>query len=227
MQVHLEKELARLKRQILTVSAHVEGNLHKAIQSVLSRDVQLAARVVDVDQLIDQMEIDVEEECLKILALHQPVATDLRFLIAVLKMNNDLERIGDLAVNIAERGAQLADRPPATLQLDLSRMAGNAQEMLRLSMDSVVNMDADLARRVCAMDDTIDAQKRDVEEQVKEQMARQAHEVSPLLEMLLIARHIERVADLATNIAEDAIYIAEGEIVRHRRGWKHEGRASG
>jgi phosphate transport system protein len=218
MRIHLDRELDRLRRQILTVSAHVEGNVYKAVKAVEKHDVQLASRVVEIDRLIDQMEVDVEEECLKILTLYQPVAADLCFLIAVLQMNNDLERIGDLAVNIAPEAAELASLPPVQIQFDLAGMAGNTQEMLRQGLDAVVKQDSGLARSVCAADDEIDAAYSDATLKVKAAIQQQPDQVDQLTRYWAVTRHIERIADLATNITEDAIYIADGEIVRHRVG---------
>jgi phosphate transport system protein len=216
MPVHLEKELATLKKQVLAISALVEGALQKSVHAVQTRDAELAQQVIAADREIDQLEVQLEEECLKILALHQPVAIDLRFIIAMLKMNNDLERIGDLAVNIAQRAVHLTRKAPVTLDFDLAEMAAKSQAMLRKSLDAVVGMDADLARQVREADDEVDAANREVARRVKAGIRGNIANLSALLHLLLVARHIERVADLATNIAEDAIYMVEGRIVRHR-----------
>ncbi len=213
---HLSRELDQLKRRILSVSALVEESVRRSVRAVTERDVQLAAEVIEGDRRIDQLEVDVEEECLKILALHQPVAIDLRFIIAVLKMNNDLERIGDLAVNIAERGAALAGSPPVRIDLPLSEMAAAAQRMLRRALDAVINLDADLARQVCVADDEVDALNHEVARRVKDALRRDPEAVEVLVQLLLVARHVERIADQATNVAEDAIYMVEGRIARHR-----------
>ena len=218
MPVHLQKELASIKKQVLAISAMVENSLHKAVHAVLHRDAELAREVKAGDREIDHLEVELEEECLKILALHQPVAIDLRLIIAVLKMNNDLERIGDLAVNIAQRAIRLAHKPPVTLEFDLLEFAAKAQAMLRQSLDAVVNMDTALARKVREADDEIDDGNRQVARQVKAAIRSNPENLSALLHLMLVARHIERVADLATNIAEDAIYMVEGSIVRHLPG---------
>lgn len=216
MNMHLRREIESLKRRILSLSAVVEQRVREAVKSVEERDAELARIVIDGDPDIDRVEVEVEEECLKILALHQPVAADLRFIVAVLKINNDLERIGDLAVNIAERAAYLAayDRPGVLL--DFPGMAAKGQEMLRESLDALVNLDADLARRVCAEDDQVDAINRQMYDQVKQEIRTRPQALGPLIHLLSISRHIERIADLATNIGEDVIYMVEGEIVRHR-----------
>jgi phosphate transport system protein len=218
MVVHLTNELNKLKQLVLALSAIVEGSVEKAARAVGDRDAELAHRVIESDQQIDQMEVDVEEECLKILALHQPVAVDLRFIITVLKMNNDLERIGDLAVNIAERAIDLTQSPPVALEFDLVDMAAKAQQMLRRALDSVVNMNAELARQVCSEDDAIDAAKHAMAQKAKQKILRSPQDLDALVNLLLVSRHIERIADHATNIAEDAIYMVKGEIVRHWPG---------
>lgn len=158
----------------------------------------------------------VEEDCLKILALHQPVAIDLRYIISVLKINNDLERTGDLAVNIAERAAFLATQERLEIPFDFSGMAEKAQSMLKRSLDALVKMDADLAREVCASGDEVDAINRDMYIQVQEGIRKHPKRLECLVHILSVSRHLERVADLATNIAEDVIYVIKGEIVRHR-----------
>ena len=212
---HLARELNKLRERLLTLSAKVEESLHRAVRAVQVRDADLAEKVITAEREIDNMEVDVEEDCLKILALHQPVAIDLRFIIAVLKMNNDLERIGDLAVNIAQRAKYLAGKSPADVPIDLPAMAAKAQTMLRQSLDAVVNMDTALAREVLKADDEVDRENRYVHEQVKKCIAEDPSCLDELIQLLIVSRHIERVADLATNIAEDAIYMVEGDIVRH------------
>jgi phosphate transport system protein len=162
------------------------------------------------------MEVEVEESCLKILALYQPVAIDLRFIIAVLKINNDLERVGDLAVNIAERAIFLATQPEVNVELDFTTMAVKTQEMLKKSLDALVNLNAGLAREVCACDDEIDAINRQMYLTVQDAMNTHPDQIEPLTHLLSASRHLERIADHATNIAEDVIYMIEGEIVRHK-----------
>jgi len=161
-------------------------------------------------------EIDIEEECLKLLALHQPVAMDLRFIVAVLKINNDLERISDLAVNVAERAAFLAARPKIDAPFDFLLMARKAQTMLRMSLDALVNWESSLASQVCAMDDEVDAINREMYNQVKDEIRKHPENLDALIHLLSVSRHLERIADQATNIAEDVIYMVEGKIVRHR-----------
>ncbi|MGQ9503767.1 MAG: phosphate signaling complex protein PhoU [Thermogutta sp.] len=215
MSVHMHREMDRLRERLLRLSAEVESQLQKAIDAVLRRDPQLADEVESSDSRIDEGEIEVEEQCVTILTLHQPVAADLRFLVSVLKINNDLERIGDLAVNIARKARTLSQFPPIRLPFDLSEMWNKAQVMLRQSVDSLVNCDPDLAMEVCRNDEAVDAQKRVIRQHV-ERMIRETPElVHPLLQVLAISRNLERVADHATNIAEDVIYMVRGRIARH------------
>ena len=216
MTVHLQRELDRLKKKILSLSTLVEQRVRQAVKSVEERDGQLAQQVIDGDDQIDHTEVEIEEDCLKILALHQPVAVDLRFIVAVLKINNDLERIGDLAVNIAERAAYLATSGTPELLFDFPGMAAKGHAMLRNSLDALVNLDPRLARQVCADDDEVDAINRQMYEQVKQEMRNHPENLEPLIHLLSISRLIERMADQATNIAEDVIYMVEGKIVRHR-----------
>jgi phosphate transport system protein len=213
---HLQREIDGLKKKILTLSAIVEDSVHKAVKSIAERDLKLANKVIETDPEIDQMEVDVEEECLKILALNQPVAIDLRFIIAVLKINNDLERIGDLAVNIAERGVYLATKEKVDIPFDFPRMSELSQSMLRKSLDSLVNLDLKLAREVAVSDDEIDAMHRQMYSQVQEGILQNPQRIDCLINLLAVSRQLERIADHATNIAEDVIYMIEGEIVRHK-----------
>jgi phosphate transport system protein len=216
MTVHLERELDRLKKKILALGAIVEERVRMAIKAVETRDRELAKKVIEADDEIDQIEVDVEEGCLKILALYQPVAIDLRFIVAVIKINNDLERIGDIAVNIAERAAFLATQSKVDIPFDFAGMAEKTQSMLKKSLDSLVNMDADLAWEVGAADDEVDAINRDMYLQVQDGIRKNIDRMECLIHLLQTSRHLERIADHATNIAEDVIYMINGEIVRHR-----------
>ncbi|HDR16969.1 MAG TPA: phosphate signaling complex protein PhoU [Desulfobacteraceae bacterium] len=213
---HLQNELRKLRNRVLSLGALVEENLHLAVKSIEGRDVDLAARVVGADREIDEMEVEVEEECLKIMALHQPVAVDLRFLAAVIKINNDLERIGDEAVNIAERVIYLASRSPVPIDIEYVTMAEKTQRMLKDSLDSLVNLDADLAYKVILKDDEVDTLNREIIDKVIETGHHHPEHVGPLISHVSISRYLERIADHATNIAEEVIYMIEGEIPRHR-----------
>jgi phosphate transport system protein len=216
METHLHREVSQLKGRILELGALVESSLRKAVLSVAQHNSQLAREVIDGDEEIDAMEVDIEEDCLQILALYQPVASDLRFIVAVLKLNNDLERIGDLAVNIAQRAEALAAEVPREMPYDFQGMARKVQEMVKGSLDALVNLDADLARKVHADDAEIDALHRDVYRRVYEGIDANPRDARFLIPGLTIARHLERIADHATNIAEDVIYTVEGKIRRHQ-----------
>lgn len=213
---HLQAEIEKLKKKILSLSAMVEERLHMAVKSVAERNSELALKVRDSDWEVDQMEVDVEEDCLKILALHQPVAVDLRFLIAVLKINSDLERIGDLAVGTAKQSIALAGRPKVAIPFDFPRMAEIAEGMVRNAIDSLVQMNPEIASEVCHRDDEVDQLHRDMYTRVAEGMRKDPAQIETYIHMLAMSRHLERIADHATNIAEDVIYMVEGVITRHR-----------
>lgn len=216
MPLHLRREIENLKKQILIVGTAAEQSVRDATRAIERRDEALARSVIEKDINLDQMEVEVEESCLKILALYQPVAIDLRFIIAVLKINNDLERVGDLAVNIAERALFLAGQPQVSIEFDFTTMAEKTQEMLAESLDALVNLNAGLARDLCARDDEIDAMNRQMYLIVQDAVHTHPDQVEPLIHLLSASRHLERIADHATNIAEDVIYMIEGEIVRHK-----------
>ena len=216
MSAHLKKEIDNLKKELLTLCGMVEDSFWHAVKSLKNRNIEIAKKIIDSDIKIDQMEVKVEETCLKILALHQPVAIDLRFIITALKINNDLERIGDLAVNIAEHSQFLSAQEPIDMFFDFETMAEKTQAMVKKSLDALVNIDCDLARQVCQDDDEIDAINRQMYDQVKGQIKQAPERIETLIHMLSVSRHLERIADHATNIAEDVIYMVEGEIVRHK-----------
>jgi phosphate transport system protein len=215
MPVHLQREIENLKKKLLTLSATVEATVHNAALSIESRDYDLAQRIIRNDPEIDQLEVEVEEDCLKVLALHQPVAIDLRFIVAVLKINNDLERIGDLAVNIAERSTFLAKHPRVDISLGLVEMADLAQDMLKHSLDALIGLSSGLAHEVCASDDAVDAMNRQMYIKIQEAIRKNPEQLESLIHLLSVSRHLERIADHATNIAEDVIYMVEGQIARH------------
>ncbi|TAJ25257.1 MAG: phosphate signaling complex protein PhoU [Planctomycetota bacterium] len=216
MTKHLRNDLERLERDLLTEGALVEEAVRKAIQALLERRPELARDVIDGDRIIDLREVEIEEECLKVLALHQPVATDLRFIAACLKINNDLERVGDLAVNIAERAASLATTTPIPQPKQLRSMMEQTTRMLRESLDAFVNEDGERARAVCLEDDQVDRYNREVILETVDNMKRSPESIDRLVQFVSISRNLERIADHATNIAEDVLYVVKGEIVRHR-----------
>lgn len=216
MSLHLERQIGVLKEKILFVGACVEEAIAKAITSVINHDRALGVKVVEADDEIDRLEVEVEEECLKTLALHQPVAADLRFVITVLKINNDFERMGDLACNIAKRAIFLTDCDTSIYLDDLRAMAATAQSMVKRSVDALVRRDARLARQVRESDDGLDTMRRDFHARIREALRQEPDNIECLLKLNSVSKHIERLGDMATNVAEDVIYMVEGEIVRHR-----------
>lgn len=213
---HIEHQIAQLKNSILQFGTIVEESISRSNTALFKQDVELAQKVVANDTEIDRLEVELEEECLKVLALYQPVAADLRFVVAVLKINNDLERIGDLASNIAKTVSQLTITGPLELPEEISSMAKQVEEMVKNSLDAVVKADPDLARQVRKEDDIVDAGRHTVRKLVMQQIRKDPEKVEGLLQINSISKHLERIADMATNIAEDVIYMVEGEIVRHR-----------
>ncbi|MBI4665035.1 MAG: phosphate signaling complex protein PhoU [Nitrospinae bacterium] len=216
MPKHLMKEIERVKDMLRVLSVKVEESVHKAVNSIERRDAEMGKRIIEHDIDIDHMEVDVEEECLKILALHQPVANDLRFIVAVLKINNELERIADLSVNIAERAIFLSTKAKLDVPFDFPSMADKAQAMLEKSLEALFNLDSHMAREVIIMDDEVDAINRQMYDKVKDGIRKHPEGLDQLIHFLSVSRHLERIADHASNIAEDVIYMIDGEIVRHR-----------
>jgi phosphate transport system protein len=216
MPKHLQIEIENLKKKILAQSAKVETTVREATLSIEKQNTKLAKKIIDNDIEIDQAEVEIEEDCLKLLALYQPVAVDLRFIITVLKINNDLERIGDLAVNIAERAVFLSDQPKIYISSDLIEMAHQTQSMLKKSLDALINHDARLAHEVCISDDIVDNLNRKMYLQVQDAILKNPEQISALIHLLSASRHLERIADHTTNIAEDVIYMIEGQIIRHK-----------
>ena len=216
MTKHIERQVESLKERILRLGTLVEEAISKSITALINRDLSLAQRVMANDSEIDAMEVEVEEECLKILALYQPVAADLRFVVAVLKINNDLERMGDLARNIAKRVTQLEGGDPYDLPPEIRTMATQAQEMVRQCLDAVVKRDPTLARQVREEDDIVDEARQRIQRRVMQGIKDRPENVENLLRINSVSKHIERIADMATNIAEDVVYMVEGDIVRHR-----------
>ncbi len=218
MASHMQREIDKLKKKILALSAVVEDTLRESMKAVEDRDARLADEIIAKDHEIDEIEVDVEEDCLKILALYQPVARDLRFLIAVVKIDNELERIGDMAANIAERAQALASMTPVPIPGDLLVMAEKTQAMLERALDALVKTDTTLAKLVLVADDEVDDLYVDVLERLKDEIRVNLGSLDALVNIFAVARYLERLADHATNIAEDVIYMNEGEIARHKRG---------
>jgi len=180
------------------------------------RDAALAEEVLAAEEEVNVKELDIDEECLKVLALHQPVAGDLRFIVMVMKVNNDLERIADLAENMARRALYLASHPPLVMPAELTAIATTARRMLRESLDALVNQDSALARAVCTQDDQVDEGNRRMYRIIEERIKEDPEVTASALQFLSISRQLERIADHATNIAEDVVFLVEGEVIRHR-----------
>jgi phosphate transport system protein len=216
MSKHLQRDLEALIGELLSISSMVEEMIDKATQALSARKFALAREVVESDPFVDSHEVHVEEECLKLLALHQPVAVDLRRIATVLKINGDLERIGDLAVSIAQRAQAMEEYPAFTVPDRVPRMVVIASQMVRGAMNSFVNLDTNSARQIMAMDSEVDRFNCDLISELQTLMQQKPDMVPPALHCFSSVRHIERIADHATNIAEDVIYLVEGDIVRHR-----------
>jgi phosphate transport system protein len=215
MTKHFDRELTILKRRILTTGARVEQMLREAVRSVVDSDPVAARWVIDRDAIVDAEEIETEEECLKVLALHQPVALSLRFVTAVLKINNDLERMADQAVNIAERALRLLNRATPGIRVGVHEIAERALRMVHKALDALVSLDKDAALEVCRADAEVDALYRDACEAIQRHIERNPNDVSAGLDMVAVLANLERCADLATNLAEDVVYTVDGHIIRH------------
>jgi phosphate transport system protein len=215
MPKHLHRDLDDLSKELLTLGAMVEESTNRAIASLMKRDKALARAVIDGDGEINERENRIEEQALKILALHQPVADDLRFIITALKVNNDLERMGDLAANIAERALTLAGLPTYPFPEDFDRLVELVRGMVENCLTALVNRDSKLARSVCSADDQVDAINRKTYEGMQEVIRKDPSVVDRAINTISVSRHLERIADIATNIAEDVVFMVEGEIIRH------------
>jgi phosphate transport system protein len=215
MNNHLEREIEKLKNVVIDLGRFVENQVRLAMSALVENDLEAARNVVDGDDEVDQREVDLEEECLKILALHQPVASDLRFVVSVLKMNNDLERIGDLAVNIAVRAIRLDELGYKKVPEDFLDIAKKSKLMLRQALLSLVELDTQIAMDVLRADDAVDALLKKIYEQTISDIKHDSSLAEEQIILLAIAKRLERVADLSSNIAEDVIYMMNGDIVRH------------
>jgi len=216
MSVHLQRQVEKVKKLVIGLGEEVEQAVQRAVTAVETRDANLARRVIENDTVIDQMEIDVEEECLHTLSVYQPVAMDLRYVVAVLKMNNDLERIADCASNICEQVVLLSREKPVDIEPFLDGMAEQVLHMMREALESLIAVDTDRAQRVIAADDRVDAIHRRMYELVETAMREHTDQIPQLIHLINISRQMERIADQATNIAEDVLYMAKGQILRHQ-----------
>jgi phosphate transport system protein len=212
---HFQEELDQLKGRLLEMGGLAEDRLRLAVKGLVDRDPAVLDRVLGSDAAINQLHIEVDDRCFKLLALHQPMAVDLRAIVAAVKINTDLERVGDLAVNISEAATRYLQHPPVKELIDIPRMADIAQAMLRDALDAFVRRDARLAQAVLDRDDELDGLKTDVFRELLTYMLRDQGTVEPSLDLILISRHLERIGDHATNVAEDVIFMVSARDVRH------------
>jgi len=215
MHRHFEEELSELKQKLLTMGSLVERSLHQSIKALVERDAQLGLQIFDGEEAINLLQIEIDDRAMRLLALQQPMATDLRLIASAVKINNDLERIGDLCVNIVQRVLSLINQPPISPMIDLPRMAALAEKMLHDGLDAFVNRNVDLARSVLESDDKVDRLRDEIFQELVRFMTSHPDAVQRGIDLLLISRNIERVAEHATNIADDAIYVVAGRDVRH------------
>lgn len=213
---HFQEELDELKRRLLEMGGLAEERLQLSVKSVIDRDPSLMERVLSGDADINRLHVEIDDRCVKLLALHQPMAVDLRAIVAAVKINTDLERVGDLAVNIAEAGQQYLQHPPVKELIDIPRMATLAQTMLRDALDAFVRRDTELAQSVLKADDRLDGLKTQVFRELLTYMLGDPATIPPAIDLILISRHLERIGDHATNIAEDVIFMVSAKDVRHQ-----------
>jgi len=212
---HFQEELEQLKARLLEMGGLAEDRVRSAIRALVDRDPDLVDQVLAGDQPINQLHIEIDSRCFKMLALHQPMAVDLRAIVSGVKINTDLERVGDLAINIAEAGRRYLRHAPVKELIDISRMADIAQRMLRDALDAYVKRDLTLARHVLNQDDELDSLKTQVFRDLLNFMLQDPHTIEPALDLILVSRHLERIGDHATNIAEDVIFMVSARDVRH------------
>ncbi len=215
MERHFDEELKELNKQLLRMSAFVEEAISRSVKALVERKDDLAREVIKHEEKINILELEIDELCLRLLALYQPEAIDLRFITSVMKINSDLERVADQAVNIAERAQEIIKQPLLKPLIDIPRMAMLAQKMVKDSIDSLVNKDETLARDVCKRDDEVDNLNDQIFRELLTYMMQDPKAVTRAIELILVGRHLERIADHATNIAEDVIYFLKGKTIKH------------
>lgn len=216
MSLHLQRDLDKIKKEILKLGDLVETSINNAILALNNREYSYAEEVFKQEEVINEMEVKIEEDCLKILALYQPVAVDLRFIVVVLKVNNDLERMGDCAKNVCKRAGELMQEEPlSTLPEFINDLPDLVRTMVRNSLDSLVRLDVDLAREVIDMDDNVDEINRNMYAETKRIVEENSNITDKAINLLSCSRYMERIADLSTNIAEDVIFMVEGKVIRH------------
>ena len=221
MERHFDEELNELKTRLLLMGGRAETVVHKAIEALKRRDAALAEEVIRDDRLIDELEVEIDERCVRLLALRQPVGQDLRFITSALKIVNDLERVGDHAVNIAQSAVKLSKEPELKPLVDIPRMAAISTRMLTEALDAFVRNDAAAARRILVEDDEVDHLKSQMFRELLSYMLEKPATITRALELILVSRNLERVADLATNVAEEVVFIAEARVVKHHMEERH------
>lgn len=226
METHLQQELNQLKSELLRMAGLVERAISNAIEALVKRDTTLAEKTIREDVQINNLELSIDERCLKLLALHQPMAADLRFITSAMRINVELERIGDLAVNIAERVVSLNQEPQLKPYIDLPDMAQITKKMLRDVLDAFVNGDAALARSVCERDDRVDALNNQVFRELLTYMLEDPKTITRAVHLIIVSRYLERIADHATNIAEGVIFMAKALVIKHHADAK-DGKGNG
>jgi phosphate transport system protein len=215
---HFQEELEALKSRLLEMGGLAEDRVRRSVQALVDRDIGDIDRVLAGDEAINALHIEIDNRCFKLLALHQPMAADLRAIVAAVKINTDLERVGDLAVNIAEAAKRYTMHPPVKKLIDIPRMAEIAQVMLRDALDAFVQRDTALAQRVLNEDDKLDSLKTQIFRELLTYMLQDPSTIEPALDLLLVSRHLERIGDHATNVAEDVIFMVSARDVRHHSG---------
>jgi len=215
---HFQEELEQLKNRLLEMGGLAEERVRTAVEGLVSRDMALVERVLEGDGPINQLHIEIDNRCFTLLALHQPMAVDLRAIVSAVKINTDLERVGDLAINIAEAVTRYVQHPPVKELIDIPRMARVAQAMLRDALDAFVRRDTALAEAVLNQDDELDGLKTQVFRELLTYMLQAPSTIEPALDLILISRHLERIGDHATNVAEDVIFMVSAKDVRHHSG---------
>ncbi len=223
METHFQKELQELKEDLLNMGALVEEAINTAVQSLVKRDSDLAKKTFEGEDRINRMEIDIEDKCLKFLALRQPMAADLRFITSAMKIITDLERMGDQAVNIAERAISLNQEPQLKPYIDIPKVAEITQSMVRDVLDAFVNRDSRLARSVCERDDRVDGLNDQIFREILTYMISDPQTITRAVHLMIVCRCLERIADHATNIAEDVIFLVDGRVIKHHADVKEEG----
>jgi phosphate transport system protein len=221
-ETHFQKELQELKENLLKMAAMVEEAIHDGVQSLVKRDSDLARKTFDFEDRINKMENVIDEMCLRLLALRQPMAADLRFITSAMKIITDLERMGDQAVNIAERAISLNEEPQLKPYIDIPRMTEIVQSMVRDVLDSFVNRDSKLARSVCARDDVVDGLNDQVVRELLTYMVSEPKTITRAVHLMIVARCLERIADHATNIAEDVIFMVDALVIKHHADERKE-----